>query len=114
MADNGIVGIWNMVAIERPGADGALLRNEGPHGFLLYDAGGWFAEAFSFTAPDGSAGGVQYCGNYEVEGDTVFHIPAMHADPANVGKRLPRQFIADGDRFTLIAGAVRIHCERLR
>lgn len=114
MAGNGIVGIWRLVAIERPGADGVVQRDDAPHGFLLYGADGWFAEAFSFKTPDGATGNVQYCGDYEVEGDTVFHIPAMHADPANVSKRLPRQFVVDGDRFTLIAGAVRLSCERLR
>lgn len=114
MVDNGIVGIWRLVAIERPGAGGEVVRNDTPHGFLLYDAGGWFAEAFSFATPDGTTASVQYCGEYEVEGDTVFHIPAMHSDPTNVGKRLPRQFVVDGDRFTLIAGAVRLSCERLR
>lgn len=114
MTEGDIVGIWRLVAIERPGADGVVQRDDAPHGFLLYDAGGWFAEAFSYTTPDGTAGTVQYCGDYEVDGDTVFHIPAMHADPANVGKRLPRQFVVDGDRFTLIAGAVRLSCERLR
>jgi len=114
MANTEIVGIWRLVAIERPAADGAAHRDDAPHGFLLYDASGWFAESFSTRGADGNVLTVQYCGTYEVDGDSVFHIPAMHADPANVGKRLERQFVVDGDRFTLISGAVRLHGERLR
>lgn len=114
MANTDIVGIWQLVAIERPTADGSVARDDAPHGFLLYDASGWFAESFSTHGPDGNVLTVLYCGTWETDGDSVFHIPAMHADPANIGKRLQRQFVVDGDRFTLISGPVRLHGERLR
>jgi hypothetical protein len=117
--------MWKLVGIEREGeqsADGG--GGAGPTGALVYTAEGWMSESLLLPAEGGgthSAGSGQartviYCGTYKTEGDQVIHQPLFHLDDSQVGKDLPRGFevAEDGQSFVLIAGAGRLHWDRVK
>lgn len=112
MAASPVVGMWSLVSLERMGEDGDVFRAGEPTGYLIYTPEGWHAEAFQYRNADGSASHVIYCGRYEVEGDTVTHIPSVHINPDLIGQRLDRTFAIDGDRFTLTSGPAVLVWER--
>lgn len=112
-----ITGMWKLVAIERQQEDGEVYRDDAPTGYLLYTPEGWLAEAFQSQTADGGRSCVTYCGSWELGGENneiLYHIPSVHPNQESVGTRLERRYELDGDRFTLIAGTVRLQCERLR
>ena len=112
-----ITGMWKLVAIERQQEDGEVYRDDSPTGYLLYTPEGWLAEAFQYRTSEGEHGCVTYCGSWELGGENdeiLYHVPSVHPNQDNVGARLERHYEIDGDTFTLIAGSVRLHCERLR
>ena len=114
-----LIGMWKLVSLERESASGSgeIEVAAEPNGFILYTADGWFAEAFSYKHPDGSPASVAYCGHYEIEGETLFHIPSTHANPDLVGTRMARGYGVEGNQYTLTAGSgagsVRLVWERL-
>jgi hypothetical protein len=103
MATSAVVGMWKLVSLERTSADNVVTQASDPVGFLIYTPEGWLSEAFEYRNADGSTSHVIYCGTYEVEGETVTHIPSVHTNPELVGARLDRTFAIDGDHFTLTA-----------
>lgn len=114
MATNPVVGMWKLVSLERTLDSGDVFRAGSPTGFLIYTPEGWLSEAFEYRNDDGSTSHIIYCGRYEVQGDTVTHIPSVHINPDLVGQRLDRTFSIEGDRFTLTSGPAVLVWERVR
>lgn len=118
MTGNPLVGMWRLTGFERIGPDGERTAGTNPHGCLVYSPDGWLTESFSIDMPGGTRT-VIYCGSYRVDGDTVYHRPAFHADQALIGQDLPRGFTVDpdGQRFILIGGTpdapIHLHWERI-
>jgi hypothetical protein len=109
-----LVGMWKLASLERSAAEGEISRADDPIGFLIYTTEGWMSEAFEYRNLDGSTSHVLYCGAYEIDGDTVTHIPSVHVNENLVGARLDRGFAINGNRFTLTAGAATLVWERVR
>jgi len=107
MNEHPLVGMWKLVSLERESASGSgeVETALEPVGFIMYTAEGWFAEAFQYRQPDGSASNVNYCGHYEIDGDCVFHRPSVHPNSDLVGASLERSIAVEGDQFTLRAGS---------
>jgi hypothetical protein len=103
MPTNAVQGMWKLLSLERTSADNEVTQAIDPVGFLIYSAEGWLSEAFEYRNADGSTSHVIYCGTYEVDGDTVTHIPSVHTNAELVGARLDRTFAIEGERFTLTA-----------
>lgn len=114
MAEHPLVGMWRLVSLERAGEDGTVFRAIEPNGHLIYTPEGWLSEAFQYRNDDGSTAHVIYSGRYEVQGDTVTHIPSQHLNPELIGQRLDRTFKVEGDRFTLTSGPAVLVWERMR
>lgn len=113
MANTSVVGIWSLKSLERTLENGAVFSASEPNGHLIYTPEGWLSEAFQYRTDDGSAAHVIYCGRYEVDGDTVTHIPSQHLNPDMVGQRLDRTWSIEGDRFTLVSGPAVLIWERI-
>ena len=111
-----LVGMWELVRIERDGELDGGGSGPGPTGALVYTAEGWMSE--SLLLPDSSGGTrtVIYCGTYKTEGDQVIHQPLFHLDDSQVGQDLPRGYevAGDGQSFVLIAGVGRLHWKRVK
>lgn len=114
--DHALVGMWELVRIEREGEDGGEDSGPAPTGALLYTSEGWMSESLLLPAGDGQTRTVIYCGTYKIEGDQVIHQPLFHLDASQVGLDLPRGFevAEDGQTFVLIAGVGRLHWERVK
>lgn len=119
MKEHRLVGQWRLIAYEARGSSVAPDAPAQRVGFLLYSPDGWMAEALQTRPEDGGAPtSLFYCGRYELDGDTVTHIPTFHTNSDAIGQRLARTFRIEGEtRFTLIAprpdGAVHLLWERL-
>lgn len=101
-----IVGVWQLVGFERV-TDGNSVPMAEVQGHFVYSSDGLFSEAFQIVDAEGNARTVIYGGRYERGDDdgTLFHIPAHHPDPAQVGQRLQRGIAVTSDTYILTGGS---------
>jgi hypothetical protein len=115
MANHQLVGMWKLVRIDLDDPPAGGESGGQPTGALVYTADGWMSESLLLPSADGPPRTVIYCGTYEIDGDRVIHQPLFHLDESQVGQNLPRgiDIANDGQTFVLIAGAGRLHFERV-
>jgi hypothetical protein len=105
MEQHELVGLWKLTAMRRVDAAGNTAEMDVRTGQLMYTPDGWMTEGLEYVAPGSDVTtSMFYSGRYEISGDAVTHLPAIHTNHQLAGTRQPRQFRIDGNRFTLIAG----------
>ena len=100
-----LIGIWKLVSMERIDTAGNVTEMHVKTGMLMYSQDGWMAEGleYSATGEPGDTTYVFYSGLFEIDGETVTHMPRIHTNHQLVWTEQPRQFEISGNRFTLTA-----------
>lgn len=120
VAAHELEGVWLFEYESNARADGSRVDVPGPHydGVLIYTADGHVSATImprgrrwkvadatraELHATVGEGSSTAYAGRYEVDAatHTVVHIPAVSADPSDIGKRLIRQFQVRDDKLEL-------------
>lgn len=114
-----LIGMWKLVSMQRVDTAGNVSEMDVKTGMLVYTQEGWMSEGLEYSAPGtpNETSYVFYTGLFEIDGETVTHLPRIHTNHQLEWTEQPRQFEINGNRFTLTArnpnGAAYLVWERL-